>query len=410
MKNQFKTFIGSLAVLLFVIAGCKEMDDTYEDFIKKGETVYIGKADSLLLRGGNNRIELSWLLISDPKVHKYKVYWNNRRDSAENLVTKTNSVDTVRLSIDNLPEGTHHFEVFLFDKNGNSSVKVTGIGKVYGERYKASLLTRAYRTITRKGSDLMISWMPADESLKEVLVEYVNINQERVVKKLSRTATLDTLRNFPLGGKFTYRSVFLPEKLALDEFSTEAEEVVEVLTEVQLDKSSWTNAALPTDTYKSEFPDWKISNLWDGITNVNPNFFYQDPNIPGLALPNWFTIDIGSKSKLTKIIVNQLSHSDAWLYNYGAPKTFEIYGSNEPPADGSWANWTLLGQFESIKPSNGPTGVLSAEDVARGRAGEQFAFPESISSYRYIRFKTNSTWGGNKNVMISEITLRGYPF
>jgi len=178
------------------------------------------------------------------------------------------------------------------------------------------------------------------------------------------------------------------------------------LFETQLDKALWKHHPLPGDTYIPEFDSWRIQNLWDGTT---ANIFYVKPNLEGLVLPNWFTIDLGQEAKFSRIRVNQLSHHDDWMFSSGAPRVFEIYGSNDPPSDGSWNNWTLLSTYESQKPSGSPLGSLTNEDRAVAIAGEDFTFPIDIDSYRYIRFKTNRTYGGNTNVMISELTFWGQP-
>jgi len=178
------------------------------------------------------------------------------------------------------------------------------------------------------------------------------------------------------------------------------------LFETQLDKALWKHHPLPGDTYIPEFDSWRIQNLWDGTTT---NIFYVKPNLEGLVLPNWFTIDLGQEAKFSRIRVNQLSHHDSWMFASGAPRVFEIYGSNDPPSDGSWNNWTLLSTYESQKPSGSPLGSLTNEDRAVAIAGEDFTFPIEIGSYRYIRFKTNRTYGGNTNVMISELTFWGQP-
>lgn len=178
------------------------------------------------------------------------------------------------------------------------------------------------------------------------------------------------------------------------------------LFEVALDKSKWKHLPLPNDTYVPEFADWRVENLWDGTTGL---IFYVKPNLEDLALPNWFTIDLGQEAKFSRIRVNQLSHNDAWMFQGGAPKEFEVYGSNAPAADGSWDSWMLLSEYESVKPSGRPLGDLSNEDRAVAIAGEDFTFPLEVDSYRYIRFKTKRTYGGNLNVMIAELTLWGQP-
>ncbi|GGG81240.1 hypothetical protein GCM10007415_12300 [Parapedobacter pyrenivorans] len=408
--NQMRLHITGLSTViigLLAIVSCKKMDDQYRAFIEGGETIYVGKTDSLAVHGGNGRVEVSWLLISDPKVTGYRLFWNNGKDSLQGDLSKTSTIDTVRVTITDLAEGIHHFDVFLFDRYGNSSVKSSISGKSYGERYQRSLLNRAYRTIRRIGNDLEIGWMPADNTMADVELHYVAENGENVVHQVAPYRVLDTLSNFPRAGKFTYRTAFLPEAAALDTFYSEQEVFQEVLEEALLDKAVWSLNALPSDTYLPEFNDWKIENLWDNQIS-SPNFFYMNPNLPELSLPNWFTLDLGYASRLTKITVNQLSHDPYWMFNVGAPKQFEIYGSNDPASDGSWDSWTLLGTFESVKPSGLPVGEVSEQDAAIAVAGETFNFPATDKFYQYIRFKTNATWGGNLNVMIAELTFWGY--
>src|SRR5690606_33188394 len=99
------------------------------------------------------------------------------------------------------------------------------------------------------------------------------------------------------------------------------------LFETQLDKSKWKHYPLLNDTYTPEYSTWAIENLWNGNTT---NYFYIKAALPGLTLPNWFTIDLGEEAKFSRIRVQQLSHNNAWIFASGAPKLFEIYGSNNP--------------------------------------------------------------------------------
>lgn len=179
------------------------------------------------------------------------------------------------------------------------------------------------------------------------------------------------------------------------------------LFEVQLDKALWKQVNLFNDTNIPYYDSWALSNLWDG---TGDKIFYGHTNLPeGVSLPNWFTIDVGKKSVFSRIRVNQLAYHNSWMFAGGAPRLFEIYGSNDPKQDGSWDSWTLLGEYESKKPSGSPIGYLTNEDIAVAKAGEDFDFPVGIDGYRYFRFKTNKTWGGDINVMLAELTLWGQP-
>ena len=385
---------------------CKKMEDTYKEFIQDGETVYISKPDSLKAFVGRERIQLSWLLISDPKVKSYKVYWNNRADSISGNITKTDNVDTVKVVINNLSEGTYNFEVLQYDSHGNSSIKASIVGRTYGPLYESTLYNRPTSQIKREGNDIILTFAPSDESMKDLEISYVD--RSNVSKKIFLESKDNEIKmtNFPIGGRFTFKTMYAPDALFVDVFQSVPETFEEVVAEVQSDKSKFKHYPLPTDTYQPEFDSWKIQNLWDGITDQQDRFFYMHSNAPGLKLPNWFTIDLGAEKSLSRVRVNHLAHNHAWLFSSGAPKTYEIYGSNNPSADGSFTDWDLLGSFTSVKPAD------ANEALALGLAGEFKTLTNNSKNYRFVRFRTLTTYGGVRNVMISELTFyeMGYSF
>src|SRR6266542_2730345 len=103
-QNKYKSF-GWVAVIgCIIIFSCSKVDDTYKDFIQEGEIVYTAKVDSATPYPGNYRMDLSMLLISDPKISKVRVFWNTglQPDSTEKEVHRTTDVDTVRFSFKNM--------------------------------------------------------------------------------------------------------------------------------------------------------------------------------------------------------------------------------------------------------------------------------------------------------------------
>lgn len=174
------------------------------------------------------------------------------------------------------------------------------------------------------------------------------------------------------------------------------------LFEIEFDKSLWKDAALSDDSNVPRYSD--LSQLW---TPGAKTYFFMSPTMPGLKLPNWFTIDLGRKYFFSRLLVNGVDHADSWRFAGGSPKTFEIWGSNLASTD--WNNWTRLAQFECIKPSGLPLGTLSADDRAAWTAGQNYDFPIQPIGYRYIRFKTLMTFGGKPDVCLLELTFYGQP-
>lgn len=220
MKRHFKILI-YIALGFGALHSCKKMDDTYRQFVEDGETVYIGRADSLKVRGGDLRAEVSWLLISDPKVHEYRLTWNNGTDSIVNVVTKTDEVDTIRVVINDLEEKTHEFTVTMYDKYGNSSVKTNVIGKVFGPRYESSLVNRAFLSAVSEDNQVTINWTEPETQLVYSELSYIDASGASNKVRVEKADETTTLTDFPDLGNFEMISVFIPDSTALDTFYTE---------------------------------------------------------------------------------------------------------------------------------------------------------------------------------------------
>lgn len=175
------------------------------------------------------------------------------------------------------------------------------------------------------------------------------------------------------------------------------------LFEIEFDKSLWKDLALPDDTNKPQYKP--LYQLW---TPGSTTYFFQDPKIPGIQMPNWITIDLGREYIFGRFKLNQVSHSNTWRYGSCSPRKFEVWVSNNPSTN--WNDWTYLASFESIKPSGLPVGQLSADDLAMNANGEEYEFPILEKGYRYMRYKVLETWGNTTNFCALEFTLWGQPY
>lgn len=165
----------------------------------------------------------------------------------------------------------------------------------------------------------------------------------------------------------------------------------------------------------------EVTTMWDGNAKApfpsSPWFFFQNPStsIPYAGLPSSISIDLGRKYTLSRIVFwprsSQAAVNYAQLYDYTHPKTFELWGSNNPSADGAYDTWTLIDSFESVRPSgNTSPGNANSTDLDRETAlkGESFDIPED-TSYRYLRYKVFSTWGNQNYWSCSELQFYGSP-
>jgi hypothetical protein len=143
--------------------------------------------------------------------------------------------------------------------------------------------------------------------------------------------------------------------------------------------------------------------MWDEKITAEGNMWHSADG----PMPMQVTFDLGVTAKLSRFTLWQ--RQGQWIYNHGNPKQYEIWGSVNPPSDGSWTNWEKLVECTSVKPSGQPTGMNSSEDVAAAARGEEFNIPLSAPRVRYIRVKVLESWigKGGQAAHISEMTFYG---
>ncbi len=200
------------------IVACTKMDD-YKKFTNGKEISYTGKVDSLKLHSGNQRIELSWLLIADPKITGVTVYWNNNKDSVVIPVKRSAGVDTMKHIFNNFAEGTYNFVIYTWNNEGSRSVPAYITGKSYGHQYTGSLLNRGlnHAELMQDGN-VIIDWGVKEETVIGMEVTYTNTTGERK-KVLTPDASAQTvLEQFKGGTTFEYRTLFKPDTLTIDTF------------------------------------------------------------------------------------------------------------------------------------------------------------------------------------------------
>src|SRR3546814_225257 len=253
MKNRFIYALGFCAAIL---ASCGEMDEIHRDFYEDGEIIYPGKADSLKAYPGRYRLGLSWLILADPKATRAKIFWNNRQDSLEMDMVRTSHTDTVEVMFENLEEKAYTFEVFTFDNAGNQSVRSEVLGIVYGDVYEQTLLRHTIRSLAVVKGKLAIEWMDPEEGVVGDEIRYVDKNG--VSQQVFAPATADStwLPGFVPGQSFEFRTLFLPDSLAIDTFRTgfgsmQVDSSLFDRPEVELDKNKFELHVLPTDTYEA---------------------------------------------------------------------------------------------------------------------------------------------------------------
>lgn len=220
---KINLLIGFVLITLMAFFACRKQDEVYREFIKGGEITYAHKADSARAHAGNNRIQITWLRGPDSDVTRAKVYWNNRADSIETTIPDGNPLDTVKVLLADMEEGVYTFEVITFDRKGNQSVVVDFLGTVYGDIYQSSLRGRTLLNMYYD-QNLYLVWTGGDDDLVGQEVHYkTEAGEDKVLFVPVQQDTLK-LPSYQSGSPIRYRSLFLPDTLAIDTFYTDFEE------------------------------------------------------------------------------------------------------------------------------------------------------------------------------------------
>lgn len=415
VNNRCSYILLLVGLLVGMLAACSKMDATYKDFVKDGAIIYPARPDSLKVLSGNERVVLQWT-ISDPKISRFKIYWNQQADSTEVPVSDIQGLDTINASIPGLKEGIYTFTVYSFDAQGHISVSSQATGTVYGQQYTATLANRIIDGVSVDNGRVLVAWGQPDDGLigEEITYTDQDENNRSFFVPASDTAVLD---NLAAGDSFRYRTLYLPAPDAVDTFFTNyvTRTLDPEMFEAELDKSAFSLYELPGDYSVPNGAANTVDKIWsDGDAPRDGNTYISKVN--GHPLPQWFTVDLGAAYTLTRMKLFQRGDANnaTRLYAGGNLKTFEVWGSLAPDASydpddhgGDFGpSWVLLASCEVDRPSGNviPSGATrsdnTSEDIAAAVAGHEFFFnPEG--KIRYIRIKGIETWDSAKRGFIN---------
>jgi hypothetical protein len=223
MKN-----ISLLVLIATCLAGCAQMNDKHDEFLARGETVYIGKVDSVQSFPGKERLLMKYW-ISDPRAKNITVYWDVNDASSRNIAVPehdpSDALDILFEGTDGLAEGNYTFHWISSDSHGNKSMTFEQIASVYGPLYQEKLLNRRIlETIPNdEARQLTIQWASLS-SVDELGIELTYSTTGGEVKTgyyPSQLVTTLTLDNIDFTKGVTYRTLYAPDPRAIDTFYTE---------------------------------------------------------------------------------------------------------------------------------------------------------------------------------------------
>jgi hypothetical protein len=222
--------------------------------------------------------------------------------------------------------------------------------------------------------------------------------------------TLDKIYTQTLAGNSTLRgqeSVLTNFGfVVMDRFGNHTDTLFTKLTpysEVLLEKSKFAAYNLPGDATMAY--GTFLSYLWDGSyeTATWPRAF----TLEGVTTPQTITIDLGVTRALSRFIFFPRTETGNKYYVRANIRDFEIWATNNPPADGSYNGWTKLATQSVVKPSGLPSGTETAEDLAYALAGWSTEFEPGLPAFRYLRIKSTRNWENTYAIMGTQIEVYG---
>ena len=326
-------------------------------------------------------------------------------------VIRENPEDPFEVQIDNLDEGQYEFSITTYDAQGNHSIESVIESYVYGDLYESNLTNRRINSKNITGTTMEINWRPVTDAIEVEL--YYNDRDGNEVKRIipvSETRTI--IDDCAYEGTIRWRTVYLPEKNAIDKFySEETIEEYSFYVERELDKSKFKEVKLSGDIGINEWGT-NMSNIWDDKYGYEEeNGFSQADDSQSTLLPQSFTFDLGVLTELTSFRLWQRSKNafETFIYNSANCKKWEIWGCNQMPStEYDEKEWTKLMDCEITKPSGLPIGQINDDDIAAADEGHEFIFPEGLPPVRYIRFTVKETWNGTNNTFfVQEVSFYG---
>lgn len=297
--------------------------DVHKDYIKGGEIIYAPKPDSVAFLSGKGRILFRYWLYNSPNVSSVKVFWNSGADSLIIPVTPTTGLDSSNFLLENMTEKSYTFDIHTTDKYGNSSLIMTDFGRSYGDTYESTLSQRKIKSISIENKIWKILWYSAAENLVENQVRYETNDGDQIVRVPA--GDNEVLCPGAMGGTFfEYRSLYIPEKGAIDTFTLD-----------------WVQYEDPfQSTFEYDKSEWEVINFSDqqiddggGITTLldgNFDTYWHSSYSEGAApLPHWVIIDLKSAKEINRI--------DTWRAGNTDANTVQYWTSDDPdPYASSW--------------------------------------------------------------------------
>lgn len=212
------------SMLVLLVLSCGGMNDNIQEYLDRGEINYLGRADSAKAIGGKGRILFIWQPGKDSRIEECLISWNEKQDSVI-VPVDIDEIDEngyFNVVVDGFEEGTYIFNMHHLSKKGYPSIKYEVVGRVYGARYQETLSPRRIKEIIVREDKIVLNWgIPTDSC--RVVLSYSDLSGNMQLRNISTEEDSTFIENYRPGSEFAYKTYYLPEPGALDEFWVDSE-------------------------------------------------------------------------------------------------------------------------------------------------------------------------------------------
>ena len=386
--------LACLVVLGLPILACESQDDTFSEFVKHGETIYIGKADTVSVAPGFNKLRFSVALNADPKISKGLLETTDGSVEHEFDINRTgNGRDTITFDLE-LEEGEYIFGLYLMDGAGHRSIRYEVPTRVFGEHYQATLLNRRITSIAAFADNVTLNWSDAAPGTIATALTYEDRAGMMQLRNVANDETQTLIESYKIGGAIQVSSTYKPAENAIEVFGAVPSET-NFPNEFLLNKSIITALELSADATDGCFGS-SYARLTDGATGQ----FWHSCNIPEDQYPWVMSFDMGVAVHLSRFRLDERSACCGGR----SPAAYQIWGINDlagaVTADidaGTVADW------EADAVAKGWVKLLDV--TGNNQPTFEVEVPESTMKFRYFRIVGISSIDGDINANFDEFTF-----
>lgn len=286
MKN-LNIVRGLLLLSIILGSACSEMNDLHDVYLKDGEKIYVGRIDSLKAFSGRERSLIQYW-ITDPRVKSLHILWNQRQDSIVVPVPAHDPADSIEFIIGDgngiIEEGDHTVFIYSYDDKGHRSIKFETLVNVYGDRYQATLMNRPVSSVVLKeDNSLTITWS-GSFSKDEIGIQMSYLdNSGKPVESIIPSNILAkpvVFNDINVTKPISYKTLYTPEKFAIDTFYTEVEPIKVIIKNNVASKKN----TIVSDMLNSSYPG---ANAVDGVISSASRW------VSGTTGAHWIEVDLG---------------------------------------------------------------------------------------------------------------------